>query len=254
MSETKYFFILKYDHISMDFVDVKRPEVTRPIIIAAMQDMGNVGNIVIDFINKTLKTHLFRYIRPPYPNYVVDKGGYIDFQPEKWEYRYGKGIIGFGGGVGQPQTNEELYELCRDVMAIAKLYSVQLIYTLGAFHTSRRIDKQPRTFITTTSQELTEQIKRLGVEATTQSSLITGFNGLILGFAKMNNIKGIGIYGEVNEPQIPQYRSAKSVLQLLGRLTFRNFGQLEELDRMAEIVEKEMDNMRQADGSLYDNE
>jgi uncharacterized protein len=237
----------------MEFVDVKRPEVTRPIIIAAMQDMGNVGSIVIDFINKTLKTHLFRYISPPYPNYVVDKGGYIDFQPEKWEYRYGKGIIGFGGGIGQPQTNEELYELCRDVMTIAKLYSVQLIYTLGAFHTSRRIDKQPRTFITTTSQELTEQIKRLGIETTTQSSLITGFNGLILGFAKMNNIKGIGLYGEINEPQIPQYRSAKSVLQLLGRLTFQNFGQLEELDRMAEIVEKEMENMRRADGSFYDN-
>jgi uncharacterized protein len=237
----------------MDFVDVKRPEVTRPIIIAAMQDMGNVGSIVIDFINKNLKTHLFRYICPPFPNYVVDKGGYIDFQPEKWEYRYGKGIIGFGGGVGQPQTNEELYELCRDVMAIAKLYSVQLIYTLGAFHTSRRIDKQPRTFITTTSQELTEQIKRLGVEATTQSSLITGFNGLILGFAKMNNIKGIGIYGEINEPEIPQYRSAKSVLQLLGRLTFQSFGQLEELDTMAEIVEKEMDNMRRAGRSFYDN-
>ena len=237
----------------MDFVDVKRPEVTRPIIIAAMQDMGNVGSIVIDFINKSLKTHLFRYICPPYPNYVVDKGGYIDFQPEKWEYRYGKGIIGFGGGVGQPQTNEELYELCRDVIAIAKLYSVQFIYTFGAFHTSRRIDKQPRTFITTTSQELTEQIRRLGIEVTTQSSLITGFNGLILGFAKMNNIKGIGIYGEINEPQIPQYRSAKSVLQSLGRLTFQNFGQLEELDTMAEIVEKEMDNMRRAGGSFYDN-
>ena len=236
----------------MNFVDVERPELARPIIIAGMQDMGNVGSIVIDFINKTLKTHLFRYIRPAYPNYVVDKGGYIDFQPEKWEYRYGKGIIGFGGGIGQPQTNEELYELCEDVMTIAKLYSVQLIYTLGAFHTSRRIDKQPKTFITTTSQELTEQIKRLGVETTRQSSLITGFNGLILGFAKMNNIKGIGLYGEINEPQIPQYRSAKSVLQLLGKLTFHDFGQLEELDRMAELVEKEIDNMRRADSSSYD--
>ena len=236
----------------MNFVDVERPELARPIIIAGMQDMGNVGSIVLDFINKNLKTHLFRYISPPYPNYVIDRGGYIDFQPEKWEYRYGKGIIGFGGGIGQPQTNEELYELCEDVMTIAKLYSVQLIYTLGAFHTSRRIDKQPKTFITTTSQELTEQIKRLGVETTRQSSLITGFNGLILGFAKMNNIKGIGLYGEINEPQIPQYRSAKSVLQLLGKLTFHDFGQLEELDRMAELVEKEIDNMRRADSSSYD--
>jgi proteasome assembly chaperone (PAC2) family protein len=237
----------------MDFIEVERPEVTKPIIIAAMQDMGNVGSIVIDFINKNLNTHLFRYISPPHPNYVIDKGGYIDFQPEKWEYRYGKGIIGFGGGVGQPQTNQELYDLCRDVVSIAKMYSAQLIYTLGAFHTDRRIDKQPRTFVTTTSQELTEQIKRLGVETTPQSSLITGFNGLILGFAKMNNIKGIGLYSEINEPHIPQYRSAKSVLQLLERLTFQNFGHLEELDIMAEAVEKEIDQMRRADESFYDS-
>ena len=237
----------------MDFVEVERPEVTKPIIIAAMQDMGNVGSIVIDFINKNLNTHLFRYISPPQPNYVIDKGGYIDFQPEKWEYRYGKGIIGFGGGMGQPQTNQELYDLCGDVISIAKMYSAQLIYTLGALHTSRRIDKQPRTFITTTSQELTEQIKRLGVETTPQLSLITGFNGLILGFAKMNNIKGIGLYSEINEPHIPQYRSAKSALQLLERLTFQKFGQLEELDRMAEAVEKEIDRMRQADEPFYDS-
>jgi proteasome assembly chaperone (PAC2) family protein len=237
----------------MDFVEVERPEVTKPIIIAAMQDMGNVGSIVIDFINKNLNTNLFRYVSPPQPIYVIDKGGYIDFQPEKWEYRYGKGIIGFGGGMGQPQTNQELYDLCGDVISIAKMYSAQLIYTLGALHTSRRIDKQPRTFITTTSQELTEQIKRLGVETTPQLSLITGFNGLILGFAKMNNIKGIGLYSEINEPHIPQYRSAKSALQLLERLTFQKFGQLEELDRMAEAVEKEIDRMRQADEPFYDS-
>src|ERR671918_2895523 len=238
----------------MFFVKLEEPQdLQKPIIIAAMQDMGNVGSIAIDAINKSLKTRPFRHVYPPSPNYVIDNGGYVDFQQEKWEYRYTKGVIIFGGGTGQPQTNQELYELCQDIIDIAKMYSAQLIYTLGAFHTNRIVGKKPETFVTTTSRDLAEQITRLGVQTTPQSSLITGFNGLILGFAKMNNIKGIGLYGEINEPQIPQYRSAKSVLQLLGRLTFQNFGQLEELDRMAEIVEKEMENMRRADGSFYDN-
>ena len=235
----------------MKFIDIEEPEVTRPIIIAAMQDMGNVGSIVIDFINKNLNTHVFRYISPPYPNYVIDKGGYIEFQRENWGYTYGGDIIGFGGGIGQPQTNEELYQLCEDIIAIAKKYSAQLIYTLGAFHTSREIGKQPRTYVTTTSQELTEQIKKLGVQTTPQSSLITGFNGLVLGFAKINNIRGIGLYGEINEPQIPQYRSAKSVLSLLERLTFQKFGDLDELERMAEVVESEIEKMRRMDDSFY---
>src|ERR687888_767752 len=246
-------FILNGRSYTMEFINTETPKVKKPIIIAAMQDMGNVGSIVVDFITKNLNTQRFRYVSPPYPNYVIDKGGYIDFQPERWEYRYGKDIIEFGGGMGQPQTNEELYQLCQDVIDIAKLYSAQLIYTLGAFHTTRHIGKQPKTFVTTTSPELTEQVKRLGHETTPQSSLITGFNGLILGFAKLNNIRGIGIYAEINEPQIPQYRAAKSVLQLLERLTFQKFGQLKELDIMAEAIDKEIDKMKTRRDSYYDN-
>jgi len=237
----------------MKYINLEEPQVTKPIVIAAMQDMGNVGNIVIDFINKSLDSDCFRYVCPPFPNYVMDKGGYIEFQPERWEYRYGSDIIEFGGGTGQPQTNEELYELCQDVIDVAKKHSAQLIYTVGAFHTTHTILQQPRTFVTTTSQELMEQVKRLGVEATPKSSFITGFNGLILGFAKLNNIRGIGLYCEINDPNIPQYRAAKSILQLLERLTFMKFGQLHELDIMADAVDKEIDKMRASGDSYFDN-
>ncbi len=228
----------------MFFVKLEEPFLQKPIIIAAMQDMGNVGSIAIDAINKNLKTRPFRHVYPPSPNYVIDNGGYVDFQQEKWEYRYTKGVIIFGGGTGQPQTNQELYELCQDIIDIAKMYSVQLIYTLGAFHTNRIVDKKPETFVTSTSRELTEQIVKFGIQATPQSSLITGFNGLMLGFAKINNIKGIGLYGELNNPRIQQYRAAKSVLQILERLTYQRFGNLEELDVMAEAVDKEIEKMK----------
>jgi uncharacterized protein len=237
----------------MKFTNVEEPQVTKPMIIAAMQDMGNVGSIVIDFINRSLNTRCFRYASPPFPNYVIDKGGYIEFQPERWEYKYGRNIIEFGGGTSQPQTNAELYEMCEDVIAVAKKYSAQLIYTVGAFHTSRYLSKQPKTFVTTTSPELMEQVKRLGVETTLQSFFITGFNGLILGFAKSNNIRGIGVYGEINDPQIPQYRAAKNILQLLEKLTFLKFGELHELDIMAEAIDKEIDKTRTSDDSYFDN-
>ena len=128
-----------------------------------------------------------------------------------------------------------------------------MIYTVGAFHTSRYLSKQPKTFVTTSSQELMEQVKRLGVETTLQSFFITGFNGLILGFAKSNNIRGIGVYGEINDPQIPQYRAAKSILQLLERLTFLKFGELHELDIMAEAIDKEIYKTRTSDDSYFDN-
>ncbi|HKZ60853.1 MAG TPA: PAC2 family protein [Nitrososphaera sp.] len=233
----------------MEFVKVAEPDVSKPIMIAAMQDMGNVGSIAIDFINKSLQTRCFRYVSAPYPNYVEDKGGHIDFQQERWEYRYGNGVIVFGGGVGQPQTNYELYELCQDVINVAKSYSAQLIYTLGAFHTDRNYGKHPKTLVTTTSQELTGQIARLGLESTPGPSLITGFNGLILGYAKKNNMQGIGLYAEIDNPQVPQYRSAKSLLVSLEKLTYQKVKGLEELDEIAGAIDSELARM---DGdSLY---
>ena len=230
----------------MKVVQLAKPSLSKPIMITAMQDMGNVGNIAIDFINKSKATKCFRYISPPFPNYVVDNGGSIEFEQAKWEYRFGDNLIVFGGGLGQPETNHELYELCQDVIDVAKEYSVQLIYTLGAFHTNRDYQKSPTTLITSTSQELTNRVSALGLDITPGSSLITGFNGLMLGFAKQSGLQGIGLYAEIDNPQIPQYRSAKSLLVTLEKLTYQKFRGIEELDQLAGAVDDELERMKGA--------
>jgi hypothetical protein len=226
----------------MKFVQDIEPDVKKPIIIAAMQDMGNVGSIVIDFINESLKTKTFRTSKTSNPTYVVDKGGYIELPNESWEYKYTDDLIIFGGGKGQPQNKDELNDLCQDVINIAKKYSAKFIYTLGGFHTNRVFNDFPKTYITTTSIELTKQMQRLNVDTTPQKSIITGFNGLILGFAKMNLIQGIGMYGELNEPEIPQYRAAISIIKTLEKLTYRKFGDVSSLEIIAQEMERKFKN------------
>ena len=222
----------------MEFTQDVEPNVEKPIVIAAMQDMGNVGSIVVNFINDSLRTKIFRIARTLNPTYVVDRGGYIDLPNESWEYKYTEDLIIFGGGKGQPQGNSEINALCQDVIDIAKKYSAKFIYTLGGFHTNRVLDDNPKTYITTTSMELTKQMKGLNVETTPQKSIITGFNGLILGFAKKNGIHGIGMYGELNEPEIPQYRAAISIIKTLEKLTYRKLGDTSQLEAMAQEIER----------------
>ena len=226
----------------MEFIQDIEPDIKKPIIIAAMQDMGNVGSIVIDFINESLKTKTFRTSKTSNPTYVVDKGGYIELPNESWEYKYTDDLIIFGGGKGQPQNKDELNYLCQDVINIAKKYSAKFIYTLGGFHTNRVFNNFPKTYITTTSIELTKQMQRLNVDTTPQKSIITGFNGLILGFAKMNSIQGIGMYGELNEPEIPQYRAAISIIKTLEKLTYRKFGDVSSLEIIAQEMERKFKN------------
>ena len=226
----------------MEFFQELEPDLKKPIIIAAMSDMGNVGGIVIDFINQNIKTKKFRTAKSSYPNYVLDQGGYIELPNESWEYRYSEDLIVFGGGEGQPQNTLELHALCQDVIDIAKKYSAKFIYTLGGFHTHRDFEKNPKTFVTATSSQLALQIEKSNFERTPQKSLITGFNGLVLGYAKTNDIQGIGLYGELNEPTIPQYRAAKSIIKTLEKLTYLKFGNTSELDVLAEDIEKKIEN------------
>lgn len=222
----------------MKFIQNDEPRVEKPIIIAAMQDMGNVGSIVIDFINNSLKTKNFRTAKSQFPTYVIDKGGFIEVPEERWEYKFAEDLITFGGGIGQPQNQEELTALCQDVIDVSKKYSAKFIYTLGGFHTNRVLNKDPKTFVTATSKEITKQMQEMGINTTPQKSIITGFNGLILGYAKQNSIQGMGMYGEINEPKIPQYRAAISIIKTLEKLTYRKLGSTSRLELMAQEIEK----------------
>ena len=146
-------------------------------------------------------------------------------------------LIIFGGGNGQPQDNNELNLLCKDVIDIAEKYSAKFIYTLGGFHTNRILENNPKTYITTTSMDLKKQMEKLELDMTPQKSAITGFNGLILGFAKKYNMQGIGMYGELNQPEIPQYRAARTIIETLEKLTYQKLGDMKELSVKAEAVE-----------------
>jgi proteasome assembly chaperone (PAC2) family protein len=224
----------------LKFTQTAEPPIEKPLIIAAMQDMGNVGNIVIDFLNKSKNTSVFRRAESTELSYVLDKGGHIEIPKESWDYKYTQNIIIFGGGAGQPKTSEELHAICQDVINVAKKYSVKFIYTVGGFHTQRIIRDEPKTFVTTTSSDLSKQLENMGTSMTPAKSIITGFNGLILGYAMINDIYGIGLYGEIDEPSIPQYRTAKSVIKTLEKLTYQNFGSTSELDVMALEIDKKL--------------
>ena len=82
----------------------------------------------------------------------------------------------------------------------------------------------------------------MNVNFTPQKSVITGFNGLILGYAKMNGIQGIGLYGELNDPEIPQYRAAISIIKTLEKLTYQKLGDISELEYMAKDIDEKTKN------------
>ncbi|CAI9831435.1 MAG: PAC2 family protein [Nitrosopumilus sp.] len=212
----------------MRFEQESDPPVDKPVVIAGMQDMGNVGGVVIDFVNRSLGTAPFRRAVPDHPSHVIDRGGSIDVPDEGWEYRYGDGVIVFGGGRGQPE-GAEMGELCRDVIGVAQSHSAKIIYTVGGFHAGSRAGA-PRTYVTSTSGALAERLSGMGMRLTPGRSAITGFNGIMLGFAKNAGMDGIGLFGEIDRPDVVQYGAAASVVRTLGALTYMKIGDAGELE------------------------
>lgn len=221
----------------MKFYERGAPSLDKPVVVAAMPDMGNVGGIVVDFINSCVKAKTFRVAKTSYPDYVIDKGGHIEVPQEEWAYRYADGLITFGGGAGQPRDGAEMHSMCQDVVDVARRYSSRLIYTVGGFST-RTPQDPPKTLLTATTSELAAQLRESGFVLNPRKSVIRGFNGLILGYAKTGGIRGVGLYGELNDPSIPQYRAAKSVIKTLEKLTYMKLGDTARLDAMAEYVER----------------
>ncbi len=58
----------------------------------------------------------------------------------------------------------------------------------------------------------------------------------------MNNIQGIGMYGKLNEPEIPQYRSAISIIKTIEKLTYGKLGDTSQLEIMAQEIGRKFKN------------
>jgi len=58
----------------------------------------------------------------------------------------------------------------------------------------------------------------------------------------MNGIQGIGLYGELNDPEIPQYRAAISIIKTLEKLTYQKFGNTSELEVLANDIDEKTKN------------
>ena len=58
----------------------------------------------------------------------------------------------------------------------------------------------------------------------------------------MNGIQGIGLYGELNDPEIPQYRAAISIIKTLEKLTYQKLGDISELEYMAKDIDEKTKN------------
>lgn len=222
------------------------PKLNRPVMIAALPDMGNVAGIGMEFLVKKLKAKLFAEIYAFWPPAVSYEQGLIKYDQSSYKFHYlQKENLVFFSGEFNPSDPRRLYELCYEVVGMAKKLKVSTLYSIGAA-LRQPSPAEPKLFAATTTPKHLSLLKKKKLELLNTQGQITGFNGLVLGIAKEKQLDSICILGEIDNPNVIQPRSAQLILAKLlqvldlGPLDMK---ELEEEEKRKQFMEQQMSYM-----------
>ena len=222
------------------------PRLARPRMVAALPDMGNVAGIGMDFLVRNLKAKLFAEIYAYWPPAVSYEEGLIKYDQSSYKFHYSQkeNLVLFSGEFN-PSDPRRLYELCYEVVGMAKKLKVSTLYSIGAALRQPTV-AEPRLFATTSAKKNLEVLKKERLSLLEGKGQITGFNGLVLGIAKEKQLDSICLLSEIDNPNIIQPKAAKLILEKLARLLQIKpmaTGELEEEEKRKQFMEQQMSYM-----------
>lgn len=194
-----------------------------PILIVGLPGIGNVGKLVAEHLRREFNAVRFATIYSPhFPHQVVMlKNGSVRLVSNRFYFikskkPTGSDIIILTGDVqsispeGQYEVNSKIVEFFKNEL------NGSFIYTIGGYSIGDTIVKSPRVFGNATSQDVVNQFSGTGVVFGESRGVIWGSAGLIIAFAKMNQIDGICLMGETSFLDVDA-SAAKAVILTLSR-------------------------------------
>ena len=215
----------------------------KPILIAALPDMGNVAGLCLNFLVKKINTKIFAEIYSFWPPSVTYKKGIINYVQSSYKFYENTeyNIIFFTGDLN-PSDPRRLYELCYEVLKIAEMFNVKILYSLAAsLKPINTIEKL--VYGAVNKPEMFNLLNKLNLQILEDEGQITGFNGLILGIAQEFNLDGICLLGEIDNPNVIQPKTSQAILKVLLKiinLSFIDLSELEEEEKRKRFMEKQM--------------
>ncbi len=223
----------------MKLKEIENVKMNNIVLVAALPDMGRVGGLVSGFLAKQLGTRLTAEIESIEKPWVTHENGIASLHVDIYKVFADRqnSIIVFTGDT-QPQDASELYELCDLLLDTVQGYgNLKRLYSAGGYLKQQVVD-EPRVYATANNPAALKELDKYGIgRLGSEVNSITWFNGLILGMAAKRGIDGIGLFGEIDNPGVPQYMAAKSIVKVIARMV------------NTEINTKELEQRHESNGS-----
>ncbi len=200
----------------------KDVKLNKPILIAGLPGIGNVGKLVVEHLRNEFDGVRFATIYSShFPHRVVMlKNGGVRLVSNRFyilknRKKNGSDIVILSGD-DQAVTPEGQYEINMRIVEFFKdKLKGEFIYTIGGYSTAEAVAGTPRVFGNATNKNVIAQFKGSKVLFGKSKGTIWGSAGLIIAFAKMSNLDGICLMGETAFADFDP-SAAKAVLSVLA--------------------------------------
>ena len=219
------------------------PNSREVIIIAGLPGMGYTGKQAVDHLIKVLNAEKVSNSRSPFLNapVVTTINGIVeDMQEELFTFYHSSqhkyDLIFFTGSI-QPPSAEWQHYVSYAVVEAIKEYNVKWLFTLAA--TPIEYYKYDvNVYGVATSKELLEYLKLNGVIPMPGEGVISGMNGLLLGYSKKANIEAACLLAETYLVSAKDFIAPYVILKTLARILKIDVD-LSELEERAKMFHRE---------------
>ena len=88
--------------------------------------------------------------------------------------------------------------------------NIKMVISAGGYLAYVKMERRNRVFGVATTANSISTLKSFEINPlASEVKSITWFNGVILGIAKKRDIEGIGLFGEIQNTESPQYKAAR---------------------------------------------
>ncbi len=217
---------------------IKEFSVDNKPLIVGLPGMGRVGYVSVNYLLSRVGGELVAevYSTSFPPQLLVGRGGLSTLFVGRI-YDAGKFLVFTGDA--QPQSPEGQNELCDALLNYLSSKGTLDAVIATAAYVVPEFNEKRRVFITGNQAEFIEELKNVGGEVLNEG-VITGVNGVIVGWAGYYGIRGAVALGEtwsaVVEFDETDYRAVKAVISLLNKYLNINIDP-EPLTSLATVVE-----------------
>jgi len=221
------------------------PKLKSPVLIVGLPGIANVGKIAADFIIDEIKAKkLYNLFSYDLPNSVfVNDRSLVELPTIEMYFKTGKGsdLLILTGDV-QPADEHSSYELCEQVLDVAKKFGVKLIITLGGIGLAE-VPKKAQVFCTGNSKAIMKDFSKghsINHQLYGIVGPIIGVSGLMIGLAGRRKMPAICLLAEtLGHPAFLGIKAAREIVKVLNK-KFSLKININALDKEIEEIECEM--------------